>query len=268
MIAGALAARGGAAPRVNAIECRGIARDQRYWRSMAKAAEIPGLDAQHDATREAAARTVAVRGEEVFEHCGGRARHRRHRARPRDARRDAAPARRARDLRAVLRARRAAPRPARRQGSSPTRSARAATPTSSCSRSSSSRPRSGPTSAPGVELFIERTRAEQSEGNRPLADALAQAERSDLRARIARLAASARAAPTAPAARARAARDAPTTEAGRRAPARTAPPRDAAPSGRDPRRDAAGADARRRAGRAVRAARRRRSRAAANGGWS
>ena len=47
----------------------------------------------------------------------------------------------------------------------------------------------GPDERPGVELFIERTRAEQSDGNRLPRRGLAQAERSDLRGRIAALAA-------------------------------------------------------------------------------
>jgi len=47
----------------------------------------------------------------------------------------------------------------------------------------------GPDERPGVELFIERTRAEQREGNRQLADALAEVRRTDLRGRIAALAA-------------------------------------------------------------------------------
>lgn len=49
----------------------------------------------------------------------------------------------------------------------------------------------GPDERPGIELFIDRTRGEQSDGNRLLADALAEVERSDLRGRIAALAADA-----------------------------------------------------------------------------
>ena len=46
----------------------------------------------------------------------------------------------------------------------------------------------GPDERPGVEHFIARTRAEQEEGNRRLADALDEIERSALRGRIATLA--------------------------------------------------------------------------------
>jgi hypothetical protein len=157
---------------------------------MAKAAEIKGLDAAMTYS-EAAARTVAVRGEEVFAHSGGVL--------------DTGDIERVHAMRVATRRLRAvievyAPCFDREQLRPVLRDVKDLADALGARRDPDVELLAleqfavsmGPDERPGVELFIDRTRAEQREGNRLLAEALDHIERTDLRGRIAALAASAR----------------------------------------------------------------------------
>ena len=150
---------------------------------MAKARDIPGLHAELS-YREAAARTVAVRTQELFDHAEGvldtsdiERVHDMRVATP-------AAARRARDLRAVLPAQGAARRPRATSRRWPTRSASAATPTCTWPQLEEFAAAVEEADRPGVEVFAERVRAEQGSGNEALAAALAQIQETDLRGRL------------------------------------------------------------------------------------
>jgi CHAD domain-containing protein len=153
---------------------------------VAKARAIPDLDAGMSYAR-AAARTVAVRGEEVFEHSDGvldmvdivrvhamRVATRRLRA----VLEIYAPCFPAEELRPVLRdvKQLADALGARRD------------PDVELLALEQFAASVGPDERPGVEHFIARTRAEQEDGNRLLASALEDVDRSALRGRIAALA--------------------------------------------------------------------------------
>lgn len=153
---------------------------------MAKAAEIPGLDAAMTYA-EAAARTVAVRGEEVFEHSEGVL--------------DTGDIERVHAMRVATRRLRAvmevyAPCFDREELRPVLRDVKALADALGARRDPDVELLAleqfaasiGPDERPGVELFIDRTRAEQSDGNRLLAEALANVEQTDLRGRIAALA--------------------------------------------------------------------------------
>ncbi len=154
---------------------------------MAKASEIPGLDARMTYA-QAAARTIAVRGEDVFAHSEGvldtgdidrvhamRVATRRLRA----VMEVYAPCFPQHALRPVLRDVKvlADALGARRD------------PDVELLALEQFLVSVGPDERPGVELFIDRTRAEQDDGNRLLARVLDDVEASDLRGRIAALAA-------------------------------------------------------------------------------
>src|ERR687888_82996 len=130
---------------------------------MAKARDIPGLHAGLS-YREAAALTVAVRAQELFEQSDGVL--------------DTSDIERVHDMRVASRRLRAVleiyepcfPRKALRDVLSDVK---------------------GPADRPGVELFAERVRNEQGAGNEALAAALARIEERDLRGRLQALAAGA-----------------------------------------------------------------------------
>ena len=153
---------------------------------MAKARAIPDLDAGMSYA-QAAARTVAVRGEEIFEHSEGVLDmvdiERVHAMRVATRRLRAvleiyAPCFPADQLRPVLRdvKQLADALGARRD------------PDVELLALEQFAASVGPDERPGVEHFIARTRAEQEDGNRLLAEALEDVERSALRGRIAALA--------------------------------------------------------------------------------
>jgi CHAD domain-containing protein len=153
---------------------------------MAKAKQIPGLEASMTYA-EAAGRTVAIRGEEIFEHSEGVLDmgdiERVHAMRVATRRLRAvleiyAPCFPHDELRPVLRdvKQLADALGARRD------------PDVELLALEQFAVSVGPDERPGVEHFIARTRAEQEEGNRHLELALEEIERSALRARIARLA--------------------------------------------------------------------------------
>ena len=156
---------------------------------MARAGEIPGLSASMTYA-QAAARTIAVRGEEVFEQSAGV-------LDTGDIERVHAMRVATRRLRAVLEV--YAPCFARQELRPVLRDVKTLADALGARRDPDVELLAleqfaasiGPDERPGVELFLERTRGEQSDGNRVLEAALAQAERSDLRGRIAALAQSA-----------------------------------------------------------------------------
>jgi CHAD domain-containing protein len=153
---------------------------------MAKAKEIPGLEASMTYA-DAAARTVAIRGEEIFEHSEGVL--------------DTADIERVHAMRVATRRLRAvleiyAPcfpheelRPVLRDVKQLADALGARRdPDVELLALEQFGASVGPDERPGVEHFIARTRAEQEDGNRRLEVALGDIERSALRARIARLA--------------------------------------------------------------------------------
>jgi CHAD domain-containing protein len=156
---------------------------------MAKARDIPGLAAELS-YRDAAARTVSVRAEELFEHAAGVL--------------DTSDIERVHDMRVASRRLRAVleiyepcfPR-------KPLRSALDAVkaladvlgerrdPDVQLAQLDEFASAVKPADRPGVEAFAERVRAEQGTANQTLASALAELEETDLRGRLAVLAASA-----------------------------------------------------------------------------
>jgi CHAD domain-containing protein len=156
---------------------------------MAKAREIPGLHARMSFT-EAAAATVTVRAEELFEHAEGVL--------------DTSDIERVHDMRVASRRLRAvleiyAPCFPREQFRPLLKEVKALADAlgarrdpdvllAQLERIEAALPKAD---APGVEAFAAPVHDEQARGNEVLADALDRAERSDLRARLAALAASA-----------------------------------------------------------------------------
>lgn len=154
---------------------------------MAKAREIPGLDA--DMTyAQAAAVTVAVRAEEIFEHATGVL--------------DMTEIERVHDMRVATRRLRAVleiyePCFSRSRLRPLMRDVKELADALGARRDPDVELLAleqfaasvGPDERAGVELFIARTRAEQAEGNERLAAALARIEEHDLRGRLAALAA-------------------------------------------------------------------------------
>ncbi len=156
---------------------------------MAKAAEIHGLHAAMTYA-QAAAMTVAVRGEEVFEHSAGV-------LDTGDIERVHAMRVATRRLRAVMEVyspcfERDELRPVLREVKALADALGARRdPDVELLALEQFAASVGPDERSGIELFIDRTRGEQRDGNRLLAVALAEAERTDLRGRIAALAANA-----------------------------------------------------------------------------
>ena len=204
---------------------------------MAKAREIPGLDGSMT-FGEAAARTVAVRAQEVYEHSAGV-------LDTGDIERVHAMRVATRRLRAVLEIYEPCfPRKALRPVLAEVKELADALgerrdPDVELLALEQFAASVGPDERAGVELFIERTRAEQSDGNARLAAALERADEMDLRTRLDELAELARGhEPRAAedededdARRARAGRARPAT---RRAPARARRRRRTRPGGRQP----------------------------------
>jgi CHAD domain-containing protein len=156
---------------------------------MAKARDIPGLEA-HLRYREAAARTVAVRAEELFDHAAGVL--------------DTSDIERVHDMRVASRRLRAVleiyePCFPRKQLRSVLADVKALAdslgerrdPDVQLAQLEEFASAVKPADRPGVEVFAERVRAEQGTANQTLGTALAELEESDLRGRLAALAASA-----------------------------------------------------------------------------
>lgn len=156
---------------------------------MAKARDIPGLHAELS-YREAAALTVAVRAEELFEHAAGVL--------------DTSDIERVHDMRVASRRLRAVleiyepcfPRKLLRSALADVKALADALgerrdPDVQLSQLEEFASAVKPADRPGVEIFLERVQAEQGAGNRALAAALAELEASDLRGRLAVLADSA-----------------------------------------------------------------------------
>jgi CHAD domain-containing protein len=156
---------------------------------MAKARDIPGLAAELS-YRDAAVRTVSVRAEELFEHATGVL--------------DTSDIERVHDMRVASRRLRAVleiyePCFARKQLRSVLDAVKALAdalgerrdPDVQLAQLDEFASAVKPADRPGVEAFAERVRAEQGTANQTLASALAELEESDLRGRLAALAASA-----------------------------------------------------------------------------
>jgi CHAD domain-containing protein len=156
---------------------------------MAKAHDIPGLHAELS-YREAAAQTVAVRAEELFHHAAGVL--------------DTSDIERVHDMRVASRRLRAVleiyepcfPRKALRVALRDVKDLADALgerrdPDVQLAQLDEFSSAVKLADRPGVEAFSERVRAEQSSANQALATALAELEESDLRGRLASLAASA-----------------------------------------------------------------------------
>jgi CHAD domain-containing protein len=156
---------------------------------MAKAHDIPGLHAELS-YRQAAARTVAVRAEELFHHAAGVL--------------DTSDIERVHDMRVASRRLRAVleiyepcfPRKALRAALSDVKDVadvlgERRDPDVQLAQLDEFASAVKPADRPGVEAFAERVRAEQGSANQTLAAALAELEASDLRGRLAALAASA-----------------------------------------------------------------------------
>ena len=156
---------------------------------MAKARDIPGLEAQLP-YGEAAARTVAVRAEELFDHAAGVL--------------DTTDIERVHDMRVATRRLRAVleiyePCFPRKQLRSVLADVKALAdslgerrdPDVQLAQLEEFASAVKPADRPGVEVFAERVRAEQGTANQTLGAALAALEESDLRGRLAALAASA-----------------------------------------------------------------------------
>jgi CHAD domain-containing protein len=156
---------------------------------MAKARDIPGLEADLS-YREAAARTVAVRAQELFEHAEGVL--------------DTSDIERVHDMRVASRRLRAVLEiyepcfPRKELGDVLTDVKAVADalgerrdPDVHLAQLEEFADAVEPVDRPGVELFAERVRAEQGAGNKALASALAELERTDLRGRLAALSAAA-----------------------------------------------------------------------------
>jgi CHAD domain-containing protein len=156
---------------------------------MAKARDIPGLEAQMR-YRDAAARTVAVRAEELFDHAAGVL--------------DTSDIERVHDMRVASRRLRAVleiyePCFPRKQLRSVLADVKALAdslgerrdPDVQLAQLEEFASAVKPADRPGVEVFAERVRAEQGTANQTLGSALAELEESDLRGRLAALAASA-----------------------------------------------------------------------------
>jgi CHAD domain-containing protein len=156
---------------------------------MAKARDIPGLDAGMS-YREAAASTVAVRAQELFDHAEGVL--------------DTSDIERVHDMRVASRRLRAVleiyepcfPRKALRDVLTDVKALADALgerrdPDVHLSQLEEFADAVKAADRPGVEVFAERVRAEQAAGNDALAAALAEIEETDLHGRLAALAASA-----------------------------------------------------------------------------
>ena len=156
---------------------------------MAKARDIPGLEA-HMSYREAAARTVAVRAEELFDHAAGVL--------------DTSDIERVHDMRVASRRLRAVleiyePCFPRKQLRSVLADVKALAdslgerrdPDVQLAQLEEFASAVKPADRPGVEVFAERVQAEQGTANQMLRAALANLEETDLRGRLAALAASA-----------------------------------------------------------------------------
>jgi CHAD domain-containing protein len=156
---------------------------------MAKARDIPGLEA-HMSYREAAARTVAVRAEELFDHAAGVL--------------DTSDIERVHDMRVASRRLRAVleiyePCFPRKQLRSVLADVKALAdslgerrdPDVQLAQLEEFASAVKPADRPGVEVFAERVQAEQGTANQMLRAALADLEETDLRGRLAALAASA-----------------------------------------------------------------------------
>jgi CHAD domain-containing protein len=156
---------------------------------MAKARDIPGLEAQMS-YREAAARTVAVRAEELFDHAAGVL--------------DTSDIERVHDMRVASRRLRAVleiyePCFPRKQLRSVLADVKALAdslgerrdPDVQLAQLDEFASAVKPADRPGVEVFAERVQAEQATANQTLGAALAELEQTDLRGRLAALAASA-----------------------------------------------------------------------------
>ena len=155
---------------------------------MAKARDIPGLEA-HMSYREAAARTVAVRAEELFDHAAGVL--------------DTSDIERVHDMRVASRRLRAVleiyePCFPRKQLRSVLADVKALAdslgerrdPDVQLAQLEEFASAVKPADRPGVEVFAERVQAEQGTANQMLRAALANLEETDLRGRLAALAAS------------------------------------------------------------------------------
>jgi CHAD domain-containing protein len=155
---------------------------------MAKARDIPGLEAQLR-YREAAARTVAVRAEELFDHAAGVL--------------DTSDIERVHDMRVASRRLRAVleiyePCFPRKQLRSVLADVKALAdslgerrdPDVQLAQLEEFASAVKPADRPGVEVFAERVRAEQGTANQTLGSALAELEETDLRGRLAALASS------------------------------------------------------------------------------
>ena len=153
---------------------------------MAKAREIPGLEAELS-YREAAARTVAVRAEELFHHAAGVL--------------DMSDIERVHDMRVASRRLRAVleiyepcfPRKQLRAAIDDVKALADALgerrdPDVQLAQLDEFAAAVKPADRPGVELFAERVRSEQSSANELLAAAIAELEQTDLRGRLASLA--------------------------------------------------------------------------------
>jgi CHAD domain-containing protein len=156
---------------------------------MAKAREIPGLEAQLS-YREAAARTVAVRAEELFDHAAGVL--------------DTSDIERVHDMRVASRRLRAVleiyepcfPRKPLRSVLADVKAladtlGERRDPDVQLAQLEEFASAVKPADRPGVEIFAERVRGEQGTANQTLGTALAELEERDLRGRLAALAASA-----------------------------------------------------------------------------
>jgi inorganic triphosphatase YgiF len=156
---------------------------------MAKARDIPGLQAELS-YRAAAARTVAVRADELFDHARGVL--------------DTSEIERVHDMRVATRRLRAVleiyePCFARKQLRPVLAHVKALAdvlgerrdPDVQLAQLDEFASAVKPADRPGVEVFAERVRSEQGTANRMLASALAELEETDLRGRLAALAASA-----------------------------------------------------------------------------
>jgi CHAD domain-containing protein len=156
---------------------------------MAKARDIPGLEAELS-YRQAAARTVAVRADELYEYAAGVL--------------DTSDIERVHDMRVASRRLRAVleiyepcfPRRLLRAALSDVKALADALgerrdPDVQLAQLDEFASAVKPADRPGVEAFAERVRAKQGAANQVLATALAELEQSDLRGRLAALAASA-----------------------------------------------------------------------------
>jgi CHAD domain-containing protein len=152
---------------------------------MAKARDIPGLTAELS-YRDAAARTVSVRAEELFEHAAGVL--------------DTSDIERVHDMRVASRRLRAVleiyepcfPRKPLRSALDAVKAVADALgerrdPDVQLAQLDEFASAVKPADRPGVEAFAERVRAEQGTANRTLATALAELEETDLRGRLAAL---------------------------------------------------------------------------------